>query len=153
MFCRWFTFWSKFCYCFGKIIYFNFSYSITCYYVALLYSLILKTVLLKYIWLNTSFGFNLNFDKIHALFGVNLFFLRLILAKIYLLLATIGQQWRATRPTSSLIILLPPTSLNLHWFSNMNAQWKHSKLKLHRYKCLNTNNNLYIYLLYYCSVS
>ena len=39
----------NFAYCSGEITYFNFSYLINCYYVALLYSLILKTVLLKYI--------------------------------------------------------------------------------------------------------
>ena len=55
-----------FAYCFGKITYFYFSYLINCYYVALLYSLILKNVLLKFIWLHTSFGCNLNFDKVYA---------------------------------------------------------------------------------------
>ena len=39
----------NFAYCFGKITYFYFSYLLNCYFVALFYIIILKTVLLKYI--------------------------------------------------------------------------------------------------------
>ena len=47
-----------------------------------MYSLILKTVLLKNIWLNTSFYCNLNFDKIYALFGVNFILLKSCWCKV-----------------------------------------------------------------------
>ena len=48
----------------------------------LLYSLILKTVRLKYIWLNISFCCNLNFDKMCALFGINFVFLKSCWCKV-----------------------------------------------------------------------
>ena len=72
----------NFAYCFGKITYFYFSHLRNCYDEALLYSPILKTILLKYILLNTSFGWNLNFDKIHALFGVHFIFLKSCCCKV-----------------------------------------------------------------------
>ena len=62
MFCRWLTFNPNVAYFFGKS-YKKFGY------VAVLHSLILK--LLKYIWLNTSFCRDLNFNQITAILGVN----------------------------------------------------------------------------------
>ena len=60
----------------GGHYWFYFSYLINCYYVDVLYSLILKTVLLKYIWLNMSFCQHYLFYKSYAFFGVNFVLLK-----------------------------------------------------------------------------
>ena len=82
-------FWSKF-YVFlfvdkmVVITYFYFSYLINCYYVAVLYSLVLKTLLLvlKWIWLNTSYCRYLNDEQIYAVVGVNFGLLKSCWCKI-----------------------------------------------------------------------
>ena len=57
-----------FCYKLVVMTYFYFPYLIIWYYLAVLYSIVFKAVLVKYIWLNTSFCCNLNIDKIDAFF-------------------------------------------------------------------------------------
>ena len=67
-------FWSKLRVWMVVLIYFYFSYSINCYYVSVLYSIIYKTVPLNNIGLNTSFCPDLDFDKIYALFFTEILF-------------------------------------------------------------------------------